>query len=102
MTIAAIDQLARILTERYDDFNGSHADAAVTLARFIVAAMPVVRAAEQPDVRRALLNMLERRNGDWACAECRPKSDVLTPGFRCGLHSLIAAIDAMWVALEAM
>lgn len=26
------------------------------------------------------------QNGDWACAECRPQSDMLVAGFRCAYH----------------
>ncbi len=32
--------------------------------------------------------------GDWACAECRPASDMLSVGFRCAVHAARAALAA--------
>jgi hypothetical protein len=64
------------------------------LARFIVAAMPVVKAAEAVAPHVTL-------PGDWACAECRPNSDMLVAGFRCREHTLLASLSAMRAALEA-
>lgn len=32
-------------------------------------------------------------NGDWACAECRPHSDMLIDGFRCQQHALLNALS---------
>ena len=29
---------------------------------------------------------------DWACAECRPESDMIRPGFRCHRHEAAAVI----------
>jgi hypothetical protein len=34
-------------------------------------------------------------NGDWACAECKPDSDMLKDGFRCARHIVKAARDAV-------
>jgi hypothetical protein len=56
--------------------------------------------AERSRLREALAGLVavvEREgwwsqlNGDWACAECKPDSDMLIPGMRCQFH---AAIDA--------
>lgn len=30
------------------------------------------------------------RNGDWACAECKPHSDMIKAGFQCGWHRALA------------
>jgi hypothetical protein len=46
MTIDELKQLAETLATRYDEYNGSTADAAVDLARAVLAMLPVVRAAE--------------------------------------------------------
>jgi hypothetical protein len=32
------------------------------------------------------------RNGDWACVECRPHSDVIKRGFRCSYHAALALL----------
>jgi hypothetical protein len=34
-------------------------------------------------------------NGDWACAECKPDSDMLKDDFRCARHTVKAARDAV-------
>lgn len=31
-------------------------------------------------------------NGDWACAECRPQSDMIRKGFRCAYHEASALL----------
>lgn len=72
-------------------------------ARHIAAASPSVvleliarlRAAEQAaDVAEKLSPRLEPfGNGDWACAECRPESDILVAGFQCHIHALRTALS---------
>lgn len=47
------------------------------------------------DRLRALLEKAGRAleppsNGDWACAECKPYSDMLKPGFQCAYHAVKA------------
>jgi hypothetical protein len=36
--------------------------------------------------------VMEGANGDWACAECRPTSDIISPGFQCSYHAAKAAL----------
>jgi hypothetical protein len=59
--------------------------------------------AENARLREALTDLMavvEREgwwsqlNGDWACAECKPESDMLIPGMRCEFHAARATIDA--------
>jgi hypothetical protein len=58
-----------------------------------------VREAEAV-LRGCWISLRERRvpgDGDWACAECRPASNMLIPDFRCAYHAaaaLLAALDA--------
>ena len=52
---------------------------------------------ERDEAREVALDLIhlaadaaERRNGDWACAECRPHSDMLKEGWSCGYHRALA------------
>lgn len=35
-------------------------------------------------------------NGDWACAECKPYSDMLVAGFQCAWHSALTILGLTW------
>jgi hypothetical protein len=37
-------------------------------------------------VKHILMSRREAADGDWACAECHPNSDMLVSGFQCGYH----------------
>ncbi len=32
-------------------------------------------------------------NGDWACRECKPHSDILQEGFQCSYHAALTLIE---------
>ena len=55
----------------------------------------VVDAAKE--LHRAYGGKLLKPPGDWACKECKPKSDwpTINNGWRCPVHALIAAIDSL-------
>jgi hypothetical protein len=50
--------------------------------QFVALLQRATRLANSPD--------LDKRNGDWACAERRPGSDILVEGFRCDIHTILA------------
>lgn len=48
---------------------------------------------ERDEAREVALDLIplaadaaEKQNGDWACAECRPHSDMLKEGWTCSYH----------------
>lgn len=62
----------------------------------IESATLLARADAAERALRELVGQIDRQRvelmPDWACAECRPESDMLTEGFRCGLHAARAAL----------
>lgn len=52
--------------------------------------------AEQDDF---ILNFTDNnRNGDWACAQCKPHSDMIKDGFVCGYHRAEARLAPIQLA----
>ncbi len=51
--------------------------------------IPNLTRQEWEGMIRGLLEHVKPRT-DWACAECAPASDILTPGFQCAYHLALA------------
>lgn len=85
------DENERLTRER-DEARKLAADAAHQLAneRQVVADLRTLMARA---VRLAKRFDLSQVNSNWACAQCRPYSDMLKAGFVCDVHAL-RALDA--------
>lgn len=69
------------------------ARALLALHREHLAMAAVVEAAEKLSPR-----IEPFAGGDWACAECRPDSDILVAGFQCHVHALRTALSTLRAA----
>ena len=81
-------RLADALEDSLEDYSGSSLprrcqniadEAAAELRR-------LHEVEQQRDLFARWMFMRGNHSGDWACAQCRPNSDILVPGFVCAFH----------------
>lgn len=92
MTQDRLNERIAELEEEAQLFRHVSGVAAETAGRIAAAEARIAELEPLAEVgRRKLLEGRPDVERDWACAQCRPESDIITPGFECHWHRALRA-----------